>query len=473
MNIVWVNCKVALARYRYTGPLTFVCVFAFTRLALYQPRPVDPEVGLVNPYDNILLSALFPFLLCSGLLHAVLIHQRGVTAKPLAFCLPGYRQSLRGLNFTAALPWGALAALAETSHLWLQWLSPRGEYPGFFEVSLQLGCAFLVGMAISLAVHASRLILSRLQWTILAVASFPLCILGVALWLRPAMHTLFFWGIAALISVPVIVFFWIRLGNMQYVTRGHRIIIDDAMEKRVQAGVKRTTPPWAGEFFLLRMELCSDLGACRYLWGSLYQAFGRVLSYWKWILAGVFLASLALGYAPGSFTQLAFVFLGINASLMELPATSSLLLPGGRRERFYATVLAAVVASLSLLALASVVAGLSEFIDVVLGGDTGSLGARLGSVWLACVVAPWICASQFPGYRLAPIRIASMVIGAGTFGLIAFSVLPGGPKWPAEMRFLVFASVCLCGWAVFLLTSRHVCLRGALVEQDARPGGKP
>lgn len=472
MNIIWTNWKVALARYRYTGLLTFVCCSAFTRLALYRPRPVDLEVGLPNLHDNIILfNTLFLFLLCSGLLHAVLIHERGVTAKPLAFCLPGYRQSLRGLNFTAALPWGTVAALAEASRLWIEWHFARGGNPGLFEVSLYLGCAFLVGMAISLAVHASRLILSRLQWAILALASFPLCILGVSLWLRPGMHTLFFWGVAAFISVLVIGFFWIQLGNMRYVTRGHRIIIDDAMDKRAQAGVKRTTPPWAGEFFLLRMELCSYLGAWRYLWGSLYQAFGRALSYWKWILAGVFLASLALGYAPSSFTRLAFVFLGIGVSLVELPATSSMLLPGGRRERYHATVIAAVVASLLLLAIACVVAGLCELIAVVLGADVGNFGVRLGSVWVVCVGVPWICAAQFPGYGLAPIRIASMVIWAGAVGLMAFSVLSGSPKWPAEMCFPVFASVCLCGWAVFLLTSRHVCMRGALVEQSVRAGG--
>jgi hypothetical protein len=471
MSIIWTNWRVALWRGRYTGPLSFICCFALMQLTLGRPSPVDPEVGLTILHRSALFNALYIFFLSSGLLHAVLIHERDVTAKPLAFCLPGYRQSLRGLNFTAALPWGVLVALMEAPRLWIQWHSPRVENPGLFDVFLCLGCAFLVGVAISLAVHASRLILSKLQWSILALTSFPLCILGVALWLNLDMHTPLFWGVAAFVSALVVVLFWVRLGNMRYVTRGHRAIIDGAMDKRAQAGVKRTTPPWAGEFFLLRMELCSHLGAWRYLWGGLYQAFGRVLSYWKWMLVGGFLVSLVLGFAPGSFAQLVFTFLGIGVSLMELPATSSMLLPGGRRERHYATVIAAVVASLLLLAVASVIAGLSEIMAVVLGSDVGSFGVRLGSVWLACVFVPWICAARFPGYGLAGIRVVSMVVVAGVFGSMAFSVSSGTSRWPAQMRLLLLASVCLCGWAVFLLTSRHVCLRGSLVEQDARAGG--
>jgi hypothetical protein len=101
-----------------------------------------------------------------------------------------------------------------------------------------------------LAVHGARLVFSKLHWGLLALASFPLGILGFVLWLGVEVDDTPVWGTSGLLSVVAIVFFWVRLGDMRCVTRGHRAIIEDAMEKRAQADVKRVAPDWMDDLFL-------------------------------------------------------------------------------------------------------------------------------------------------------------------------------------------------------------------------------
>lgn len=283
MNIVWTNWKLALWRHRYGGPLALLFLVGF-KLVIDRIGPNDPDAGLTGLSDNTLYFALLMFLPLSGWLHGVSMHEREMTARPLSFCLPGYRQSLRWLRITAALPWGVFFALMEAPFLWRQWHSPRVENPGLFAVCLSLGSAFLVGAALSLALWGSRLIFSRLQWGILALASFPLGILGFAVWLSVDAHTTSFRVVAAPVGIIVIVFFWLRLGNMRCVARGHRAIIEDAMDKRAQTGVKRTAAPWTGDLFLAWARQYPPLGVYRYVWASLYRTFGLVLSHWKWAL---------------------------------------------------------------------------------------------------------------------------------------------------------------------------------------------
>ena len=469
MRIVWTNWKLALWRHCYAGPLALLFLVGF-KLVMDRIGPNDPDAGSASVFDSTLYLALLMALPLSGWLHGVSTHERETTARPLSFCLPGYRQSLRRLCVTAAVPWGVFFALMEAPFLWKQWHLLRVGNPGLPDVSLGLGSVFLVGAAASLAVCSSRLVLSRLQWGILALACLPLGILGLIVWLSVDRHTPSFQVVAALVSILVIVFFWLRLGNMQYVARGHRAIIEDAMDKRTQVGVTRTPPSWTGDFFLAWARRSPGLGVRRYVRASLYQTSGLVLSYWKWALAGMLAVSVVLALGTRPVVEIVFASLGLAAVFVDLPATSNMLLPGGRRARYHATVTAALATSLLLGVLALGIAGLSEI--VAIGLDTGaeSPGFRLRSAWLACVFVPWMCVLQLRASGSVGIVNRASAILVGLPSLVAFRLAFELSGRPAQLHFLVLASVCLCGWALFLLTLKHVSTRGCLTEQKVRSG---
>ncbi len=470
MSIIWTNWKMAVWRYRFIAPLGIV-LFCVIMLRTVDARSsVDSDMEATSLYDYPWFFAVWVLLPMSGVLHAVLSHERETTAKPLSFCLPGYRQSLRGWILLGALPWGLLLAYLEAPMLWNAAYFRRGVSPQVLDICVRFGSAFIVGSATCMAVRGSRLVLSRLQWGLLALASFPLGIVAVVMWISIDTHVTAFRAVAGVVGVVVFVFFWVRLGNMQYVARGHRSIMQDAMEKRSQTDVKTTVPEWTDNLFLTRAERHRPLGIGRYTWASLYRAFGPILSYWKWTLAASLVLSAVLAAPSDKGVEIGFLCLGLLAAMVELPATSRLLLPGGRRERFGATVITAVVTFLFLVAMAIGMVGLSQIIAVVFGADAGGLGFRLRSIWLAGVLVPWMGTLQLCGHRLLRTENTASAAVVAFLSIMLLRMFLGLSEWPAQARLLLFAAVGLCGWAAFLLVSRHVCTHGDLTSRKQRSG---
>ncbi len=94
VSIVLTNWKAAFLRERGSGFLAvyavFVAVFGFV-------------AWVRGSSDARIIQGLLGFLLLVGPVYAVLRMQRGMVAKPMLFCLPRYRESLRALTFSAAI----------------------------------------------------------------------------------------------------------------------------------------------------------------------------------------------------------------------------------------------------------------------------------------------------------------------------------------------------------------------------------
>lgn len=463
MSIVWTNLKLALWRKRFDVPFAIAFFCTMKMLNADVAAPLDPNVEVTSPWNypwfHLIAFAFIVLLVACG----VSIHERQTTAKPLSFCLPGYRQSLRGLVFLAALPCGLFLASLEVPHLWHRTYFTRGVSPEPLDICLRLGGAFLVGTATCVAALASRLVLSRLQWGLLALASFPLGIVAVVVWIGVDAHASVVKSVVGAAGIPVCIFCWIRLGDMRYVARGHRLIIEDAMEERSQIGVKRTAPPWTDGLFLTRAERYPFLGIRRHIWAGLYRAFGPIFSYWRWGLAAVLILSAVLATSFETGVEIAFASLGLLMVMVDLPVNSNLLLPGSRRTRFSATVITVMASSLFLVALAIGMSGFSEVIAVVFDADAGGLSFRLRSIWLACILVPWMAALQLRGHRLMVVENGASAIILVFLLLMIVPTFLGVPDWPAQNRLLLFVSIGFSGWAVFLLSLRHVCLRGSLI----------
>ncbi len=468
MRIIWTNWKLALWRERFVGPAAIISFFAFATL-MDARDPTDPKAQITSLHDYPWFFILVMSFLVSGVPCAVWTQERETTAKPLSFCLPGYRKSLRGLTLLAALPWGLLLAFLEAPHLWDRAYFTQGVSPEPLHVCLRFAGVFMVGVATCMALRGSRLVLSRLQWGLLALASFPPGIAGAVLWIGIDTHVTASRVIAGAMGIAVLIFFWLRLGNMEYVARGHRSIIQDAMDKRSQTDVKTTTPSWMDGLFLTRARRCPYLGVDRYAWASLYRAFGPVFFCWKWTLAValVLLVLLAAPFEMGG--EVALLSVGLLAVMVDLPVTSSLLLPGGRRERFNATLITLLVASLFLIPLALGLLALSQVIGVMFEEGRAGFVVRLRSIWLATVLVPWMGLLQLRGYRQLRIENRASAVITIVLIMMIFPMFLDLANWRSDARLLLYAAIGLSGWLLFLLLLRYLCFRGALDGKGAKP----
>lgn len=470
MSIVWEHWKVGMSREKCGGSSVVFIVLIVFLLVMGGFELPRGEMDWQRLFDAVRRhpSVLFlPLMWLAIVPWSCQLKVGELTQTTLSFCLPGLRESLRKLFFSFAVAFGLTFCLG-----WMLIGFEPGQSHGAtnsvwtYAVLSALG-SFLLGMAGSLAVSVLRFVLHPLAWGILALLSIPLGLIGFYCVLALCEYPF----VAIPISATVLVFFWVRLGNMACVRRGHRAILDEAMDPRVLVGFKRPAPAWVDHLFLGRAEQCCPLGLGRHIWASFYRAFGSVLTYWKWILGGAVLASVALGLMPRSVVEVMFVCLGLGAATMNLPVTSSLLLPAGRRERFWGSVAAGIAMSFLLLVVAAIIGGVAEIVALRFGVGASDVGLRIASAWLACVLVPWTCAGRLGGSGVLRIASGSGVTLAWLFALVLCGQFFDFFALPTPRRYLVLASVLVCGWAVFVLTLRQGGARGCLVGSRMRDEG--
>lgn len=382
-----------------------------------------------------------------------------IAGEPFTFCMPGYRESLRKSSFVRAFCSGLGFA---PFGLFLAWLGlPRGEGPTATAVVACILSAFCVGTAVFLCINVDfRFVVSRLAWSLLLLLSIPLLLLGVVVFSAGIEYP----ALGIPLGLAICIFVWIRLGDMRCVKRGHRMIIEDALDRRSQAGVTRTAAPWVEGLFVGPANGVQSTMGSFCLWGSLYRTFGLILSYWKWILVSIVGSALVLGYTG---EWIAFIALGLVASVVNLPIASDMLLPEGRREKQCAAVVAAIATTVLLVVVALLVIALSwclsKFMAWAFGADYAGIALR--NVCLPSVVVPWIFVMQLLDYdELSPAW--TCISRAAAVSMIAIAFFGSQIcHWSGIPRPLFFATVFLAGWVFLLPILRHVCTRGHLAGQ--------
>jgi hypothetical protein len=401
-----------------------------------------------------------------------LIGRLGYVAQaPFTFCLPGFRESLRRRCFGTAALMGLGGALFALSLL--PQVHKVAEDGDLTHVCLQVACGFLMGMTAALIMGASRLILPRLDWGIALLVLIPLLTIAPAFMLlmdSPVAYS----TIAILISAALCVFVWLRLGNRDGLKRGHRMLIADATERRGETAPENATkwwshhadavtvPPWAESLFRGWMTSCHYLGAGRYLCGSLYEAFGPWFSYWESILFGIAAAALALGLMGSAIApSIALLYFVFAYRVIRLPVTSTLVLPGGRKKKCYATLAAALATSLLLLGAAVAVVVLARVGVLLLSGSAAPAAdglahrvTELAGLLLPCVLAPTTLGIQLTHEEG---RITPIVWGLSFASLVL--ILLWRSTWPDWLGLGLLVAMFVFGWSFFLLALRAACRR--------------
>lgn len=458
MSVVLTNWKAAFLRER--GSL-FLIIWQFLLIAAFLfDYGFAKRRGSSHDLEALwALMGFVGFLLLIGPGFAFLRLQYSVPTKPMFFCLPGYRESLRALTFSAAVVCGVA---------WSVLREPPGHDATSVEIGLDLVDGFLTGVVLYLALGGTlRWILSRRTFRLAAIP-FLFVVLTVLSYARDS--PLAIWPILIPAIGVACAFVWVRLGNPECVKRGQRAILENVIERGPNPGPPGTTLPWVEKWLESQMERQSYLHAGRYVWGELYAAIGRLLHYWKWVLGLLLGCAWALGSMGQSAADVLFAASGFLACMPRSPILSPMVLPGGRRERRQAALGAAVAASLLLMMAASAIVVLSWLLTLFLGGspaegqEASYVGLRAHGVLRACLLVPWFSAFGLFGFRMPSLGqvgliIMFMVAFAQLFLTAAAPILPNWIVWIAPV------GVLAGGWLFLLLVLWVVSIRWDLVGQ--------
>lgn len=443
--------------YAFLGPIPCLCIAAVLD---------RPGVGKGKFGGFVLLSFI------SGLLAAMLALE--VVTKPFSFCLPDHRKTLRQFLFVVGVTVSFLGSLVLVL------------YPGLRPEQLLLvicaACSmglifYWLAVAFALGIRSSCVFVGFLPLVILAGAFFDLHIIIE----RAVVANPFAVILSGVLSSVVA---WLLLGNADLARRYCAVpwmgFFDAWNRDRIQryqqarTAVKweklKTHPnPWVERYFLGRMQKCEYLSQGRHVWGGLYAALGPTIPQWKENPSSAFGALFTiclvvgfLGYTGPAGSSFIFVMPGLMLAGMRLPAYSSMLVSGGRKERFVTTItLVATIAVLTTV-LVSIVAALSLPLaavmpDVTLRGTTFAFHAMNTRLFFfPLLMMPIVFALQSIFFR-KPVLIMLPIMML-FFGAIFAQKQLGGLLNPVHI-------VCalIFSWVVFLTVLRHTCMRRCLV----------
>ena len=418
---------------------------------------------------------------------AVAVLETEILTKPMAFCLPSHRQTVRKFVFSVGIAANLVGAL-----LFL-------FYPGlpFLWRPIVLGSAFFAGLVFYLA--GATLTFRYLQAPgfigLLVFGLFGGRLLGlhIALEWVVVSHPLVVMGAGLLCAVGV----WIYLNNANLARRNCLrpwIGYDDLFnrEKLRRSQRHRDAAPWkklkdhprppVEGFFINRMTRSAPLSPARFAWGAVYSSFAILISQWKYpVSLAVFFAAI-LGYLGPRMSMmpaffLPFVIMGTYAS--QPTVYSALPIVAGRKERFFSTLavvasgaglLAVFIAAISLLsvALASVMPDIKFYgLDV----SYGAIGIE--AIYMSLAFLPLASAVHLVLYR-RPVLMMVMLVGLAYLIAGIVILLQGNSAalvrslWRDELTPLarlaaIAVGVTLC-WLIFVVALRHITTKRCLVK---------
>ena len=233
--------------------------------------------------------------------------------------------------------------------------------------------------------------------------------------------------------------------------------------------LKQHPRPWVETLFLGRMNRYDYFSTGRYIWGALYKTFGIALSQWKSVFSVLFMAVVIvcfLGYM-GPVNML-FIMPGLIIAQTRLPVYSSMLISGGRNERFHCAVILVVAVALLITVLLTIIAALSVLLatimpDITLRGNTFTFHAmNIELFFVPLLMIPIVFTIQLIFYR-KPMFMMLLIM------LVCVMLFITSISWHKQLisginPMFIIGGLILC-WGTFLLVSRYICMRRSLIGQ--------
>ncbi len=448
-----------------------------------------------DPKNSIYMSMFMLIFLLYFLGYIAVTMQIEILNKPFTYCLSGHRKIARKFLLLAGLSVSLLFSL------------PFLLYPGLdlgrlLIVVLSAFSVFLSGYWISVGVNL--LIYNRVKWAgFLYFILFGGMFLGFIYCKVLGDMILRFPALFIAIGMFCSIFAWLQLGDDSLARRycakpilGLAGAWDrDRMQRLSRARIAEKgdkifrDAPWVEQFFLGRMMQSKVLSTGRSIWGSLYTTFGPNLSMGRAILYQTMIFVLLLcflGYIDGymkrssSASFMLFIMPCMITIFIQLPFYSSLLIAGGRRERFFstmtviaATVLIVTVAILMLTALAQPLEKVMP--EIILRGQKFTFQApdiRLSFVPLLIMpiffILNILIRQKFILFMLT-IMIFSMSFPI--LMLVGHRTMQAPPPHPVEawlaaaMNPVTIAALIVLSWLILTAVLHYVCTKRPLTGQ--------
>ncbi len=417
-------------------------------------------------WDNtVLMISLFSW----GVGMGIGIMQKDILNKPFALVLPGHHEMVRRMSFLVGAGFAVLCLFVVAVFRGF-----KGDFnlPGTIAALLIWMSCYWFGTAM--------ILIPQMMYVWLLLMLFGL-FRTMELLVMSAVSDYAFLTIVLGIGINAAI--WILLGKehlLRWYCQNKWLGTQDSFNP-VRRGwgelrmgfLYRARPGWlerkVTDFCLRRMAACAPLGTKRFLWGQICVSLGPVLSGKKSLLGLGFLlvyllllGTLDIG-GVGFALMVCFIWMPFTTRA-TLPAYSSPLVPGGRRERFAATLtttaVLAVLVTVILVCLAALTIPLEKILPgLPIQGEIRTFHAIPLTLWYAplfVIPLTYTLAMLLPeAYMLIGI------VGMVTIPAFAFSITA---SIPIGLESVLAIGSIIVSWWLFIRVSRMVCLKWSLVR---------
>ncbi len=466
MDILTANLKHFYQhRGAWFGYLIILCVVPVALLPLFFTRFDDRYLGylLISFWTGVFAGNM----------------QKDVLMKPFSFCLPGHRRIPRLFIFWIG---GVVNLILGCVFL---------MYPGLDFPYVLMLMIILAGGFVGMILYFYGVCCTLFELRMLLGGILPWLALGAIIlfrWDKVVQNMIISWPIPTILAGGLVcVWFWRLFGRDTLARRHCGKLVFEGFSTSLKAQKYRQTQADRNltaakskfferlhEFFLRRMNRNEFLSKGRYIWGNFYMVFGRDFGTWqmKHVLASCALISflvLFFGFVgKGEGINVLFVILALGVLSLDLLPYRSMLFPAGRAEKYFGTLVVALIITFLAGVLALALTGISVLLETLLPefGSKADLlsyhGMDIGLFYIFLVVIPIAlsCAVAFPRNMIVKIIFVVVfmqgwIISAGVLKQPLIDVI--GPVG-------VVGLVALC-WIGFLIVLRYVCMRRSLVGQ--------
>ncbi len=236
-----------------------------------------------------------------------------------------------------------------------------------------------------------------------------------------------------------------------------------------------TVLPHVEKFFLNRITDRTGPNTAQYIWGGLYRSFGLITSRKRecirfWL---IMLPTLCfLGYM-GPAANIMFIMPGLMVANMSLHVRSTLLISGGRTERFWSALSIAAATTLLATVIVTLMAALTIGLEAIMPELTikgqsavyTAMEMKLFFIPLCMMPVTLTIALIFYRYPRLMMGVVMMIFFLAMQVSVFLKILPIHPKDPGPIHIIIIITlILLCCWAIFTAVLRHICMRRCLVR---------
>lgn len=224
------------------------------------------------------------------------------------------------------------------------------------------------------------------------------------------------------------------------------------------------------DYFLSKISNPNTGNLARHIFSGIYRSSAVMLSRRNdWLKSLIVWPPLVcfMGYM-GAGVNFLYIMPALMIVYMSLHVHSTMLISGGRRERFYSAISLALAATLSIMAVLAIFTAMSLALapvmpDMTVKGQTMSFyPMNITLLWIPMVLIPlsFAISHLFPRQTMLSKFLPMMIF----IGIFQFLVIMDATKHSVTLIPSLVAIIILCSWAALIAVLRFTCMRRCLTK---------